>query len=88
MELAFLSGANPRVSNDSPIGRLAAGKWRIETRNRVDSTLWVNVGYGPPALHSLAEFVEIELDTPGPVQVTWQTRGSEKHLSVIAIKQD
>lgn len=83
MQLALLSGANPRSCKHGPVVRLAPGKWRLDVQGIVDSTLLLHVtGYECSNIAHSGMVINCE-DTE-EVQLSFGLRGTEQYLTVIA----
>lgn len=81
--LALLSGANPKTCAIGPKVRLQAGVYQIIIHGLKTSRLRLWMDLVDPSLNIQHE-LEFEVLAPTIVQVMFENRGEESHLSVYA----
>jgi hypothetical protein len=85
MQLALLSGANPRSCKHGPAVRLHPGSWRLDVQGQVDSSLLVHVE-GYECSNLLTQGMQLYCEETQVVQLTFGLRGTESYITVIAEK--
>lgn len=94
MQLALLSGANPRTSRDGPTVMLSKGTWKITYDGVKDTVLWIMVTSKPfvrPDEDQVESFPikhehVLELPIASRVKLIFNQRGQERFVSVMAVK--
>ncbi len=82
MQIALLSGANPKSCKVGPVVRLIKGSWSINVQGLVDSILSLHIGDQELVGNSQA----ITLDKLELVQLKFVNRGTEPYITAFAEK--
>jgi hypothetical protein len=85
MQLALLSGANPRSCKHGPAVRLHAGSWRLNVQGMEDSSLLMHVE-GYDASNLVHHGMMLDCKETEVVQLHFGVRGKESYITVIAEK--
>ena len=86
IQLALLSGATPRTCARGPFVRLQRGRWKLECSGLDDSRLNLNIMVNDHLPLNITRDLEFDMQQSGDVQVEFEGRGNEKHISIFVTK--
>lgn len=81
MQIALLSGANPKSCKVGPVVRLIPGSWNINIQGMNDSELAL---YVDGFMHLVGKTLELSLIKVAHVQFKFMKRGTEPYITAFA----